>query len=815
MSAGNIKLNLKEFKHVSSDKNKTILEHKKGHRLELAHGSLSPESRQQLEELAKDSKNPADKNKMAEGGDITKDPAPMLPQGTRTHEDVSRHRKKMKNWKERQGFAEGGETPRWDQVTGPSPADPHQSNDSDYHDKTTSDQDAQRHQQADEADKRGKAMGLYAKGGGIENPAAGLDFNTAKEENEAAYNAGLPCLNPHCKSHGQPHPNCRCYSGGEAYAKGGYVEGHGNDNPSAKEEYFCDMPRHHFKSCEYAHGGEVSQQGNDVKHANREKQRGNSGAAQQQMNYAKSEAKGRAEFERQVKPNMKGLADGGKPDDAPAMEDVERGFHHQYMEPDQEPSQDEQNKGIDKEVEDAANYIDPQGVGKQSSMAPEAAPQTPPATATIQPDEKDESGYGVHDPAEFAKAQNAYNAAHQQPQQDMQQGQPSGDLSTNPIQRFVDHKQQAQQALSAEDEAWANDLRNGHIKPETYQSLFANKSTTGKLGTIFGILLSAPQSGITGQPNAVLQMMQQTIHNDLQAQMKSKDNAINYLTLGQHHAMNQANINSLNTEAAVKGYALANMYANRAALQEMVKNVSLMPPGPARDQAERQLAMLNQSVQTDNYAIGDRAATAAAYYKMLGATSGNNAQQGGEAAFQQRNKMLSSGMLGPNGEAMGRLEAARHLPGVAGAASRDVSPADSDKYNGYKTLDNQLKDLMGAVKQYSNLKGNVDPRVLGPMAVKAHEAAALYNKTLDGLGMTEGRMDWLSKQIPSNPQTFLEQLKGSKEKLEEVANNNNMRKNTMLNSYGFPAQTQGVKPKPGYKVEQHNGKNYYVPIKKK
>ena len=27
----------------------------------------------------------------------------------------------------------------------------------------------------------------------------------------AAYDAGLPCRNPECKSHGLPHPNCRCY----------------------------------------------------------------------------------------------------------------------------------------------------------------------------------------------------------------------------------------------------------------------------------------------------------------------------------------------------------------------------------------------------------------------------------------------------------------------------------------------------------------------------------------------------------------------------------------------------------------------------
>lgn len=52
-----------------------------------------------------------------------------------------------------------------------------------------------------------------------------------------------PCLNPHCKSHGQPHPNCRCYG---SFAEGGEVED------------FCSTGAPHFKECEYfAEGGAI------------------------------------------------------------------------------------------------------------------------------------------------------------------------------------------------------------------------------------------------------------------------------------------------------------------------------------------------------------------------------------------------------------------------------------------------------------------------------------------------------------------------------------------------------------------------------
>lgn len=63
-----------------------------------------------------------------------------------------------------------------------------------------------------------------------------------------AYEQNLPCLNPNCKSHGRPHPNCRCYG----FAEGGAV-GH-----------YCDSCKPHQEDCEYfAGGGEVPNQ-NDI-----------------------------------------------------------------------------------------------------------------------------------------------------------------------------------------------------------------------------------------------------------------------------------------------------------------------------------------------------------------------------------------------------------------------------------------------------------------------------------------------------------------------------------------------------------------------
>ncbi len=59
-------------------------------------------------------------------------------------------------------------------------------------------------------------------------------------KSDGAYNAGLPCLNPHCKSHGKPHPNCKCYGG---YAKGG------------EASPFCSEAREHQPDCQYFQNG--------------------------------------------------------------------------------------------------------------------------------------------------------------------------------------------------------------------------------------------------------------------------------------------------------------------------------------------------------------------------------------------------------------------------------------------------------------------------------------------------------------------------------------------------------------------------------
>lgn len=65
--------------------------------------------------------------------------------------------------------------------------------------------------------------------------------------------ADLPCQNSSCKSFGQSHPNCRCYS---SLATGGHVK------------IFCSKDQKHDPGCEYfADGGDVTAPSVDPQHA--------------------------------------------------------------------------------------------------------------------------------------------------------------------------------------------------------------------------------------------------------------------------------------------------------------------------------------------------------------------------------------------------------------------------------------------------------------------------------------------------------------------------------------------------------------------
>lgn len=167
--------------------------------------------------------------------------------------------------------------------------------------------------------------------------------------------------------------------------------------------------------------------------------------------------------------------------------------------------------------------------------------------------------------------------------------------------------------LDNEDALYHQDLQRGRLKPETMHDLYAKQDTLGKIGTLFGILVSGAGSGLTGQPNAVLEMMKNQINNDFEAQKVSNQNAQNWLRLSQQHELNKAglgetaartenikaqtgkvpteiehnkaSIRNLEADTALKGTLRTKNLMGIHAYNYLQDKVGKMPDGPAKSNA--------------------------------------------------------------------------------------------------------------------------------------------------------------------------------------------------------------------------------------
>jgi hypothetical protein len=779
-------INPKDYTYHSSDDNSTTLQHKKGHQLKIAHSVLSKKNQEILKALAN---TPAQEDMQPYGKVIQKASGGYVKE---IHSDR----------------AEPGYTPGY--------------------------------------------ISKMADGGGVY----------------------LPCLNPNCKSHGKPHPNCRCYG----MAEGGKVSS------------YCSTKKPHKPDCMYYSGGSAPKQDKSYNYLISPDEMANPNAPASSQDISDKTTPAEDEAREQTRANenavwrqqnvqpetqddYSGYTDYAKGGPVPSKSPGSMSCSKPFAEggetsPDGDISMAEALKVVIpwikeqmKSKQPRKGYADPKGPVSKDDAAPYTPfPVGPPQQEAESPvpDTQDpaqtESNMSPQDsnmstgPATPPDSDDAGDDAQggmstgpatpttvpAQPQAPVQkapgQAVPQVSKDITPQQ----YKDSVQNNIMDEARAWSQDMTDGHIEPKTYQSLFDNKSTLGKIGTLFGLMLSGAGSGLAHQPNALMEMMNKQISNDLEAQKASSSNRQNYVKLAQQHELNKANIL---TQAAGRKLTAAEtgqvnqivdlkskMFAQRGAMANIMANVNKMPEGPDKQRAMNAAAMMYKGLDAENSDAASRFATAQALTHFGDAGS----QGGNEAAYQQNQNMLRrSG----NGDWADQNDQ-RHIPGIAGSASRPIPEDVRSRVVAMNTLDNQMNNLMGAVNNYKtfSLKGNLDPRVTGPMAVKAHEAAALYNQTLDGLGMTEGRMDWLDKQIPSNPQKFMEKLQGSMQKLQEVGKNNRMRRDMILSGpggLGYPKQnintnlsgqdnqSQQVQPrtgvsKSGRPIEYRNGKGYYT-----
>ncbi len=183
---------------------------------------------------------------------------------------------------------------------------------------------------------------------------------------------------------------------------------------------------------------------------------------------------------------------------------------------------------------------------------------------------------------------------------------------------------QIAQEMNDHDLEFQRDLAKGHIQPDTYQSLYDKKDTLGKISTLFGLLVSGAGSGLAHQPNAVLQMMDNQIKNDFEAQKASNENTQNWYRLSQAHALQQAQIPQIEAQTALtqaqtgqipvetsmKRAQIKNLDADNelkagtnalnwmkiGAVKKLQDDVDKMSPGPRKDLALQKLGEVDAAV---------------------------------------------------------------------------------------------------------------------------------------------------------------------------------------------------------------------------
>lgn len=98
----------------------------------------------------------------------------------------------------------------------------------------------------------------------------------------------------------------------------------------------------------------------------------------------------------------------------------------------------------------------------------------------------------------------------------------------------------------AEHVRYATDIANGQIHPKTYSELFAknedgsDRGTLGRIGTLFGLMVSGAGSGLTHQPNMLMEMMNKEIDRDFEKQKINKEGARNFLSVQYAHDLQEA-----------------------------------------------------------------------------------------------------------------------------------------------------------------------------------------------------------------------------------------------------------------------------------
>ncbi len=368
--------------------------------------------------------------------------------------------------------------------------------------------------------------------------------------------------------------------------------------------------------------------------------------------------------------------------------------------------------------------------------------------------------------------------------------------------------------FKAENAAWGTDLQQGHITPETYESLFAKKDTLGKIGTIFGLMMSGAGSGLTHQPNAMLEMMNKQISNDFDAQKESATNARNYYQLNMQHQKQMSDIKkqdydnaltqaqtlqvpiqsqlykaqtrAFDAETAIKARTNSMLNMNSAALQSLVDEVNKSPPGsPERANAEQKLALVATAVNNENYSLIDRGVAQIAF--MHAVTGANGGASGvGQGDTDEKQFQKDQLLLRMNGHKdLADDNESKHIPGIPGKASAALPEEVKTKVQSGK----ELIEVLNRLEAFTNKHAGTLPdspknvAIINQGRTLADSARRAYQQAQFGGVFRDSEKGFIDQAIP-DPTQFLPEAR-TLSKIKTIQSEAQQRTNSLLKSRGL------------------------------
>jgi hypothetical protein len=400
----------------------------------------------------------------------------------------------------------------------------------------------------------------------------------------------------------------------------------------------------------------------------------------------------------------------------------------------------------------------------------------------------------------------------QQPQAPSQPQSAPENYEQPPSDPFANYQKNISNNLALHAQNFQNDLDQGNVQPEHYFHLFGREGTLGKIGTAFGLMLGGIGSGLTHQPNAALEVMNNEINNDLKAQELSSQNRQSFLKINQNGLMNQAQMAALDTKTAAEAKALALSNTRRAALHHLVQTTLNMPEGPKKQQAMQTLAMMNDGIQKeDNDMFSKVGAAQALQQAIYGGQTPPGGQVNSEQQFQKQNSFMKSGAAGPLAQKVGEDRETKHYPGIPGLASAPLTNEDRDQIHSGMTFDKSLNNFRQWAKTHS---GDLDPKDRAYGQSLAADVQGAYRQATHGGVYKEGEQNFISKVIDNTPTKFFNSIRVIPG-LDAAADANKLRLDALLKDKGFqgyPGSEQtpsGNTSKSGKKIIYKNGKAYY------